>query len=213
LIRIVIAEDHPIVRGGLRQIFATCSDMQVVAEAIDGGQVLSTFRNQSFDLLLLDLNMPGLSGAELIARVKSEYPHTPILVLSMHNTVQIASKVLKAGANGYLTKDSDPDVLIAAVRKVAGGGNFMDPVLAEKMLFDAATPHSDAVHTRLSDREMQVFMELVRGTSVNDIADRLNISNKTVSTHKARILEKLNAQSTADLVLYAVSNRLIDQTV
>jgi len=210
LIRIVIAEDHPIVRGGLRQIFATCSDMQVVAEAVDGGQVLSTFRNQAFDLLLLDLNMPGLSGAELIARIKSEYPQTPILVLSMHNTVQVASKVLKAGANGYLTKDSDPDVLIAAVRKVACGGNFMDPVLAEKMLFETTAPHNDAAHSRLSDREMQVFMELVRGTSVNDIADRLNISNKTVSTHKARILEKLNAQSTADLVMYAVSHRLVD---
>ena len=209
MLKILIAEDHAIVRSGLRQLFATASDMRVVGEAIDGGQVLSSYRSVVFDVLLLDLNMPGLSGVELIARLKSEYPRIPILVLSMHNTVQVASKALKAGANGYLTKDSDPDLLLNAVRKVAAGGNFMDPALAEKMLFEAPAPADAALHGRLSERELQVFLQLVQGVSVNDVAERLHISNKTVSTHKARIMEKLQASSNAELVLYAVEHRLI----
>ena len=210
MLQILIAEDHAIVRGGLRQLFATTTDMRVVGEAVDGGQVLSCYRTLQFDVLLLDLNMPGLSGVEMIARLKSEYPATPILVLSMHNTVQVASKALKAGANGYLTKDSDPDLLLTAIRRVAAGGNFMDPTLAEKMLFDTPVASDSAPHAKLSERELQVFLQLVRGTSVNEVAERLNISNKTVSTHKARIMEKLRATSNADLVLYAVEYRLID---
>ena len=209
MLHILIAEDHALVRSGLRQLFATASDIRVVGEAVDGGQVLSSYRSLSFDVLLLDLNMPGLSGVELIARLKSEYPRIPILVLSMHNTVQVASKALKAGANGYLTKDSDPELLMMAVRKVAAGGNFMDPALAEKMLFDAPVASDGVLHDRLSERELQVFLQLVQGTSVNEVAERLNISNKTVSTHKARIMEKLMASSNADLVLYAVEHRLI----
>jgi DNA-binding NarL/FixJ family response regulator len=207
----VIAEDHAIVRGGLKRIFATESDLKVVGEAVDGGQVLECFRKLEFDLLLLDLNMPGLSGPDLITRLRSEYPCTPILVLSMHNTVQIALKSLRAGANGYLTKDSDPDILLTAIRKVARGGKFMSPELAEKMLFDAAPPETEGAGSLLSGREMDVFKRLVKGISVNEIAAQLNISNKTVSTHKSRLMEKLHVANTADLVLYAVDHRLLDQ--
>jgi DNA-binding NarL/FixJ family response regulator len=210
VIRLVIAEDHAIVRSGLKQIFATTADVKVVGEAVDGGSVLDCFRQLDFDLLLLDLNMPGLSGAELIARLKSQYPTKPILVLSMHNTVQVAARALKAGANGYCTKDSEPEVLLDAIRKVARGGKYLIPELAEQMIF-ASVEQGDALpHTKLSDREMQIFSHLVKGVSVNDIADQLNISNKTVSTHKVRLMEKLNTATIADLILYAVRHQLMD---
>jgi DNA-binding NarL/FixJ family response regulator len=210
VIRLVIAEDHAIVRSGLKQIFATTTDLRVVGEAVDGSAVLDCFRKLEFDLLLLDLNMPGLSGSDLIARLKDQYPQKPILVLSMHNTVQVATRALKAGANGYCTKDSEPEVLLEAIRKVAHGGKYLTPDLAEQMVF-APLDHGDTLpHTKLSDRELQVFALLVKGVSVNDIADQLHISNKTVSTHKVRLMEKLNTPTIADLILYAVNHQLMD---
>jgi DNA-binding NarL/FixJ family response regulator len=210
VIRLLVADDHAIVRSGLKQILSAEPDFRVVGEAENGGQVLQCFRDIAFDLLLLDLNMPGLSGPDLIARLKSEYPKTPILVLSMHNTVQVAMKTLKAGASGYLTKDSDPHLLLEAIRKVAAGGKFMSPELAEKMLFGAPAQEREPSSVKLSDREVDVFRGLVRGESLNDIADQLNISSKTVSTHKARLMDKLQVTSTADLILYAVHHGLLD---
>ncbi len=210
MIRLVIAEDHAIVRSGLKQIFATTADLLVVGEAVDGGAVLACFRQIEFDLLLLDLNMPGLSGADLIARLKNQYPSKPIFVLSMHNTVQVAARALKAGANGYCTKDSEPEVLLDAIRKVGRGGKYLTPELAEQMIF-APVEYGDALpHTKLSERELQVFNLLVKGVSVNDIADQLHISNKTVSTHKVRLMEKLDTATNADLILYAVRHQLMD---
>ena len=209
MIRLVIAEDHAIVRSGLQRIFAAEPDLRVVGEAEDGGQVLECFRRLEFDLLLLDLNMPGPSGADLIARLHDQYPRTAILVLSMHDSVQVAMKAIKAGARGYITKDSDPDMLLTAIRKVASGGKFMSPELAEKMLFDASPGEGDATSSALSEREMEVFSRLVRGISVNDIAEELHISNKTVSTHKVRLMGKLHISTTADLILYAVKQGLL----
>lgn len=210
MIRLVIAEDHAIVRGGLRQIFALAPDLLVVGEAVNGGEVLEWLRGEPIDLLLLDLNMPGISGTDLISRVCAHRPDLPILVLSMHNEPQVASRALKAGAKGYVTKDSEPETLLRAIRKVAAHGRFIVPELAEQMVFDATSANAGPAHTLLSDRELQVFRQLTNGRGVNDIARELAISNKTVSTHKARLMEKLQLGSMADLMRYAMEHKLLD---
>lgn len=209
MIRLLIADDHAIVRSGLKQVFALAPDLEVVGEAVDGGAVLDCLRRCEFDLLLLDINMPGLSGPDLIARVKAHRADLPILVLSMHNEVQVAARVLKAGASGYVTKDSEMDVLLGAIRRVAGGGKFIAPELAEKLVFDASLGREKSPHTSLSDRELEVFRLLVAGRGVNDIAAQLCISNKTVSTHKTRLMEKLNLSSVAELTRYALQHGLL----
>ena len=210
MIRLLLADDHAIVRSGLRQLLSLTPDLQVQAEAVDGAQVLESLRRELPDLLLLDINMPGQSGAELIVRIKSHWPTLPILVLSMHNEAQVAARVLKAGASGYVTKDSELDVLLGAIRKVAAGGKFIVPELAERLVFDVSLGSGQAPHAALSDRELEVFRLLVAGRGVNEIAASLSISNKTVSTHKTRLMEKLNLGSTAELVRYAVEHRLLD---
>lgn len=209
MIRLLIADDHAIVRSGLRQLFALAPDLEVIGEAVDGATVLDALRTRLPDLLLLDINMPGLSGPDLIARVKSHWPALPVLVLSMHNEPQVAARVLKAGASGYVTKDSEMDVLLGAIRRVAGGGKFIVSELAEKLVFDLSMGSEKLPHTLLSDRELEVFRLLAAGRGVNDIAAQLCISNKTVSTHKTRLMEKMNMDSTADLVRYAIEHRLL----
>jgi DNA-binding NarL/FixJ family response regulator len=209
MIRLVIADDHAIVRGGLKQIFALVPDFDVVGEAVDGSEVLACLHRIPFDLLLLDLNMPGISGADLIMRVKAHRAELPILVLSMHNEPQVAARMLKAGASGYITKDSEPDILLNAIRKVAGNGKYIDPELAEKMVFDATSTAQRPPHSLLSERELEVFRLLTIGKSVNEIATQLAISNKTVSTHKVRLMEKMNLTSMADLMRYAMQHGLL----
>ena len=209
MIRLVIADDHAIVRGGLRQIFATVPDFEVVGEAVNGAEVLDCVRQQEADLLLMDLNMPGVSGPDLITRIRAHRPRLPILVLSMHNEAQVAARVLKAGANGYITKDSEPDLLLGAMRKVAAGGKYIVPELAERMVFDVSLPDQQAPHSQLSDRELEVLRLLIAGLSINSIAEQLFISNKTVSTHKTRLMEKLNLTSMADLMRYAMQHDLM----
>lgn len=210
MIRLMIADDHAIVRGGLRQLLSLAPDITVESEAVDGAQVLEGLRRQLPDLLLLDINMPGLSGPDLITRIKSHWPALPILVLSMHNEGQVAARVLKAGASGYVTKDSEMEVLLGAIRRVAAGGKFIVPELAEKLVFDVSLSSDRLPHQTLSDRELEVFRLLVAGQGVNDIAEQLCISNKTVSTHKTRLMEKLNLSSTADLVRYAMQHGLLN---
>lgn len=209
MIRLMIADDHAIVRSGLRQLLSLAPDIMVQAEAMDGAQVLERLRRERPDLLLLDVNMPGLSGPDLIARIRSHWPELPILVLSMHNESQVAARVLKAGASGYVTKDSEMEVLLGAIRKVAGGGKYIAPELAERLVFDVSLSSDRLPHQTLSEREMEVFRLLVAGQGVNDIAAQLCISNKTVSTHKTRLMEKLNVGSTADLVRYAMQHKLL----
>ena len=210
MIRIVIVDDHAIVRAGLKQMFAIMPDMEVVAEAVDGESMLETLRVTRCNILLLDINMPGCSGPELIARVKAHWPSQPILVLSMHDTAQVASRALKAGADGYVTKDSEPEVLLAAIRKIAAGGRFISSEVAQKMALMATSSGPQLPHIALSDREFDVFKCLVKGLGVNDIAKQLNISNKTVSTHKARLLEKMQMTGVAELTRYAMDNALLD---
>jgi DNA-binding NarL/FixJ family response regulator len=208
MIRILIADDHAIVRGGLRQIIATTSDMIVAAEAAHGAEVVDKLRSCGVDLLLLDMTMPGISGVDLIRRVRAEQPALPVLVLSIHDEAQVASRALRAGATGYLTKDSDPNVLLAAIRKLADGGRFIDPKLVDAMVFE--THRGDMLpHEVLSDREFQVLQMLAAGRTVNEIADICALSAKTISTHKMRLMQKLGLANNAEVIRYAIRHGLI----
>jgi len=212
MIRVVIADDHQILREGLKQLLQAAGDLEVVGEAGDGFEVLDRVRRDEFDVLLLDMSMPGKSGVELIKQVKGEKPKLRILVLSMHEEHQYAVRAIRAGASGYLTKESAASQLVAAIRKVGGGGAYITPEVAERLAQDAM-PHAEGpLHASLSDREFEVFHMLVDGVSVNEIAARLHLSAKTISTHKARLMEKLGVDSTADLVHYAVRHKLLDAT-
>lgn len=210
MIRLLIADDHALVREGLKRLLALAPDISVAAEAENGGQVLDFVRDNSLDLVLLDMSMSGLSGVDVIAHIRSHAPRLPILVLSMHNEPQVAKRALKAGASGYLTKDSDPETLLAAIRRVAGGGRFVDADLAEQMVFEAALPAPQLPHEQLSDREFHILRLLAGGKTVNEIAEALSISNKTVSTHKTRLMQKMQFSSNSDLVKYAVSHDLVE---
>lgn len=207
MIRVLIADDHTVVRSGLRQIVATAPDLTVAGEAGNGSEVLAAVRGSGCDVVLMDMTMPGVCGVDLIRRVRSERPGLPVLVLSMHNEAQVVSRALRAGASGYLTKDCETDVLIAAIRKVAGGGRFLDPTLVEAVVF-VDSGREAPPHEALSDREFQVLQLVAAGLSLADIGDRLNISAKTVSTHKQRLMEKLRIDNNAELVRYAVRHGL-----
>jgi DNA-binding NarL/FixJ family response regulator len=210
MIRLLIADDHAIVRSGLAQIFALIPDLVVAGEASDGGQALALLHQLEVDLLLLDLNMPGISGVDLITRVKAHHPDLPILVLSMHNRPQVAAQMIKGGASGFITKDCEPEVLLGAIRKVAAHGCYIDPEMASQMVFDVSTHNRRDAHQRLTERELSVLRLLTQGLSVKDIGAQLAISGKTVSTHKVRLMDKLGTPSMADLMRYAIEHKLPD---
>jgi len=210
--RILIADDHTIMREGLKQLLANEADLVIVAEARDGHEVLKLIRELDLDVLLLDMSMPGRSGIELIKQVKTEKPRLRLLVLRMYQENQYAVRAIKAGASGYLTKDSAPTQLVSAIRKVAAGGAFITADVAEQLARGAMPDVTGLPHTALSDREYQVFQLLVSGISVSDIADRLNVSVKTVSTHKARLMEKMGIGNQAELIRYALRHRLIEDS-
>ncbi|WP_168791567.1 response regulator [Paraburkholderia aromaticivorans] len=210
MIDVLIADDHAVVRGGLKQIIATTTDIVVAAEAAQGSEVLDRLRARRFDLVLLDMTMPGISGVDLIRRVRAEQPPLPILVLGIHNEAQVVSRALRAGATGYVTKDSDPDVLLAAIRKLTGGGRFIDPKLVDAMVFE--THSGDAPpHEVLSDREFQVLRMLAAGQSINEIAESCSLSAKTISTHKMRLMQKLGLNNNAELIRYAIRHGLVTE--
>jgi DNA-binding NarL/FixJ family response regulator len=210
MIRILIADDHAIMRGGLKQLLAMVDDIEVAHEATNGDEVMDIVRNHQVDLVLLDMAMPGISGIDLITRIRAYLPQLPILVLSMRNESQVARGALKAGATGYLTKDNEPEVLMAAIRKTASSIRFIDPMLVEQIVFDTDRLAQRQAHERLSKREFHILSLLVRGKTVNEIADELAISNKTVSTHKARLMQKMNFTSNAELVRYGLVHGLAD---
>jgi DNA-binding NarL/FixJ family response regulator len=201
MIRVLLADDHKIVRDGLRGILSRTEDIQVADEAADGDQALALVRKHEYDVVVLDMSMPGLSGIDLVKRLLIERPRIRLLVLSMHGEQQYAARVLKAGAAGYLNKDSAAEQLVGAIRKVASGGVHIGEAAAAALV-NAGTGGE------LSNREFEVLRLLVDGKSPGDIADQLHLSVKTVSTHKTRILEKLNLRTTADLVRYALENKL-----
>ena len=210
MIRILIADDHAIVRGGLKQIIATTTDIVAAGEATHGAEVIDKVRQADLDLLLLDMTMPGLSGVDLVRRVRGDKPDLPILVLSMHNEGQVVSRALRAGAAGYVTKDSDPAILLSAIRKVAAGGRFIDPALVDAIVFEVGDSDK-APHECLSDREYQVLQKIVGGEAIGEIGASLNLSAKTISTHKMRLMQKLGVDNNADLIRYAIRHGLTQE--
>jgi DNA-binding NarL/FixJ family response regulator len=210
MIRIVIADDHTIVREGLKQVLSAAADLAVVGEAKDGREVLERVRDIDFDVLLLDLSMPGKSGIELIKQVRAEKPKLRVLVLSMHQERQYAVRAIQAGASGYLTKESAPAQLVSAIRRVAAGGAFITDAVAEQLALGAMPQTDGPPHRALSDREFQVFQALAAGKAVSEIANELKLSVKTVSTHKAHIMQKMNIGNPAELIRYAIRHQLID---
>jgi DNA-binding NarL/FixJ family response regulator len=209
MIRLLIADDHTIMREGLKRILEGAEDIEVVGEAVDGFEVLAQVRKGGFDLLMLDLSMPGRSGVELIRQVKDEAPRLPILILTMHEEEQYAIRAIRAGARGYLTKESAGTQLLSAIRKVASGRPYISNEVAEQLALDVMPSDDDFPHKKLSDREFEVFSLLVSGKTITEIADMLHLSAKTVSTHKTRILHKMAMNSLAELVQYAVACRLL----
>jgi two-component system, NarL family, invasion response regulator UvrY len=206
MIRVLIAEDHKIVRDGLKRILAATTDMHVAGEAAGGDEALALVKSNEYDVAMLDMSMPGLSGIDLIKQLKVEKPKLRILVLSMHGERQYAARALKAGASGYLNKDSAAELLVGAIRKIAAGGVHIGEAAAAGLL---ASRTDKPPHEMLSDREFEVLRRLVEGLGPAEIAERLHLSVKTVSTHKTHILKKLNLGSTAELVRYALEHKLV----
>ena len=205
MIRVLLVDDHSIVRDGLKRILAATTDLQVAGEAASGEAALALVKANDYDVAMIDMSMPGLSGIDLIKRLKVEKPKLRILVLSMHGEQQYAARALKAGAAGYLNKDSAAELMLGALRKIAGGGVHIGEAAAASLL----QAREGLPHEALSDREFEVLRLLVEGLGPTEIGERLHLSVKTVSTHKTRILEKLNVKSTAELVRYALEHRLV----
>jgi len=209
---VLVADDHAIIRDGLKKILADTDDLIVAGEACNGNAVLEKVRERDWSLVVLDLSMPGRNGLELIKLIKSERPKLPILIFSMHHEEQYAVRAIRAGASGYLAKDGDSEMLLPAIRKVAGGGVFVSPKLAELLAVDVSPNGHNQPHTLLSNREFEVFSRIVRGISLTEIAEEFSLSIKTVSTHKSHILGKMNMANHVDLVRYAIDRNLLDFT-
>jgi DNA-binding NarL/FixJ family response regulator len=205
---LLLVDDHTIVREGLRRILETVSHEWQITEAGSGFQALECLRRAPFRMAIVDLSMPGMSGLELIKRIKSEFPGVMVLVLSMHAEEQYALRAFRAGANGYVTKDSASAELVAAVRKVAGGGAYVSGSLAERVVQQLNGATMAPRHAQLSDRELEVLQRIVAGQRPTEIAEALHLSVKTVSTHKSRIQEKLQLPNTAALIRYGLEHQL-----
>ncbi len=210
MIRILIADDHPIVRRGVKQLLAEEPDFTVLGEARDAPEVLQLARQHEWDVLVLDLNMPGRSGLELLHEVKERWPKRAVLVLSMYPEDQFAVRVLKAGAAGYLNKESAPEELVKAIRKIQSGGKYVSPFLAEHMARILEQGAEGPSHAALTDREFQVLRLLASGLTVSQIADQLALSVKTISTYRTRLLEKMNLHNNAELMGYALRHGLVE---
>lgn len=208
IIQIIIADDHPLFRRGLKNAFSETADIEVVGEAENGNQVLDTIRNSHPSLVMLDIAMPGKDALENIKQIKTEFPKLPVLILSVYPENQYAVRFIKAGADGFITKETELETLLQAVRKVAGGGKFASAEITEKLAFDFLETDKP-LHETLSDREYQVFLMIARGQSLTEIADSLSLSVKTISTHRSRILDKMNMKKNAELIHYAISLKLL----
>ena len=210
MLRILIADDHPVFRQGLRQILNEASDMVVTDEVSDGLEVLGRVRAGCCDVILLDISLPGRNGIDILKQLKKERPKLPVLMLTMHPEEQYAIRALKAGASGYLTKESTPDELITAIRKVSAGGKYVSSSLAEILAYELGRIDEKAPHETLSDREYQIMILIASGKTVTEIAEILSLSIKTVSTYRSRILEKMKMKNSAELTYYAIKNQLVD---
>ena len=210
MLRILIADDHPVFRQGLRQILNETSDIVVTDEVSDGLEVIGMVRASRCDVVLLDISLPGMNGIDILKQLKKEQPGLPVLVLTMHPEEQYAIRALKAGASGYLTKESTPDELVTAIRKVSAGGKYISSSLAEKLAYELGGMNEKAPHETLSDREYQIMLLIASGKTVTEIAKTLSLSIKTVSTYRSRILEKMKMKSSAELTYYSIKNQLVN---
>jgi len=209
MIRILVADDHAVVRNGLKQIVGDTPDMVIAAEAINGQEALNKALKDDYDIVLLDITMPDRSGLDILKEIKSQKPKLPVLILSMHPEEQYAVRALKAGAAGYLTKESAPEELIRAMRRVSGGGKYVTSSLAEKLASVLETGAEKPLHQILSDREYQVLCMIASGKSVKQIANELLLSAKTISTYRSRLLRKMNMNNNIELTRYAIQNQLV----
>jgi DNA-binding NarL/FixJ family response regulator len=208
-LRILIVDDHPIVRQGLKQTLADAADVGEIGEAPDGQQALDLVRQRDWDAVVLDIGLPGRGGIEILKDIKRERPRLPVLILSMHPEDQYAIRALRAGAGGYLTKEAATEKLLEAIRKITTGGRFITADLAERLAMELTVDVAGPPHASLSDREFEVLRLIASGLSVGDIADRMALSVKTVSTYRARILEKMRMKNNAELMQYVLTNRLL----
>lgn len=208
MIRVIIVDDHPVVRRGLKQIIAAEQDMQVVGEAENARKAISVIRQTACDAVILDITLPDASGLEVLNQLKREHPTLPVLIMSIHDEEPYALRVLKAGASGYLMKNSIPEELIKAIRKITSGGKYISPSIAERLASEIASPEK-SLHGKLSDREFQIMCLIASGKSLKEIGEALFISGKTVSSYRSRILEKMRMSTNADLTRYALEHHLV----
>jgi DNA-binding NarL/FixJ family response regulator len=210
LIRVLVVDDHPVVRKGLIQILLDEPDVEAAVEAESADELMRQVREKEWDVIVLDITLPDRSGLEALKDIKAVHPELPVLILSMHPEDQYALRVLKAGAAGYINKESAADVLISAVRKVVGGGKYVSPSMAEKLAAVVGSDYDVQPHERLSDREFQVLCMIANGKRLKEIGEELCLSVKTVSTYRTRVLDKMGMESNAELTYYAVKNGLIE---
>jgi DNA-binding NarL/FixJ family response regulator len=208
--KVLIADDHAVVRRGLRQILEAEPDLEVAGEATSGAEVMEALRIQRYDVAVLDITMPGRGGLDVLHDIRQNFPELRVLILSMHPEERYALRVLKAGAAGYLTKESAADELITALRKVAAGGRYVSPTLAERLADEIGVGIDQPPHERLSDREHQILCMIAGGMTVTGIASELHLGTNTVSTYRARLLGKLKLANNAEITHYAIRNRLVD---
>jgi DNA-binding NarL/FixJ family response regulator len=209
LIKILIADDHVIVRKGLKHILSETSDMVVTGEAGEGQETLNKVYENDYDMVLLDISMPGRGGLEVLAEIKKNKPDLPVLILSMHPEEQYAVRALRTGASGYLTKKSAPEELIKAIRKVSRGGKYVTASLAERLVYEIKIDVEKPRHESLSNREFQIFCMIASGKTPKQISEELSLSVKTISTYRCRILNKMNVKNNAGLTYYAIQNSLV----
>jgi two-component system, NarL family, invasion response regulator UvrY len=208
-IKILVVDDHSIVRQGLKQILADSQSLIVAGEASTGQEALQKIRSSNFDMVIMDISLPDRSGLDMLEQIKIIAPKLPVLILSMHAEEQYATRAFKSGASGYLTKESASEQLVIAINKVAQGGKYISPSLAEKLVFELVKDSEKALHENLSDRELQVLCLLASGKTLTDISQLLHVSVKTVSTYRTRILEKMGMHNNAELIRYALENKLV----
>lgn len=209
MINVLIADDHDIVREGVKQIVSDTSDIVIAGEARTGAEALTAVRNGKWDVVILDLNLPDRAGLEVLSQLRTLVPHIPVLIFSMHRESSYATRALKAGAAGYVSKDSAREHLVSAIRKVSRGERFLTPELAESVAFGVVDASGANLHERLSDREFQVLCQIAAGKPPRDIASELNLSVRTVGTHRARLLAKMGFRNNAQLVQYAIEHHLL----
>jgi two-component system invasion response regulator UvrY len=210
IIRVLLADDHSLLRNGLKRLFSETADIVVVAEAVDGPDALEKMRHGEWDVALLDVNMPGMNGLEVLRRIMAHDAQNRVLMLSMYPEDEYAIRAMRAGASAYLTKDSPTDLLMTVIRRLANGGKYVSPALAEKLLFSPDSSAGAPLHSTLSDRELHVLKLIVTGVSLTAIAEELSLSVKTVSTYRSRIMEKMNMQNNAQLIRYATEHELTE---